>query len=63
MKIKKICIYEVEATMYGEEILPIFTDSASEALSEFEKNKSAGFSCRLYKWGKLIMEFGISYEV
>ena len=60
---KKIYIYEAEAEMYGEEISPLFTDSASEALSEFEKNKSAGFSCRLYKWGKLIMEFGISYDI
>ena len=58
MKIKKICIYEVETIMIGDYQSPIFTDSASEALSAYEKNKSAGFRCRLYKHGKLIMFCG-----
>ena len=61
---KKIYIYEVETILIGDYQSPIFTDSASEALSAFKKNKSAGIRCRLYKRGVKMIDFGmISYEV
>ena len=65
MKIKKICIYEVETILIGDYQSPIFTDSASEALSAFNSFKSAGILCRLYKRGKLILfcVHRTSYEV
>ena len=61
---KKIYIYEVEIIIDGEEISPIFTDSASEALDAFKSFKSVGVPCRLYKRGELIMSHcRISYEI